>query len=302
MRSDEMKRIGFIGLGIMGKPMARNVIKNNYDLVVYNRSQASVQELAKEGAEAAASPKEVAEKADVVITMLPNGPDVQEVLFGDNGAIHGLSHGKILIDMSSISPVITKEIAVALNKDGIRMMDAPVSGGEQGAIDGTLAIMVGAEQGDFTEYFDLLSAMGSNVKLVGDVGSGNVAKLVNQSIVAVNIAVISEAFLLGAKSEVNPQSIYEAIHTGLAGSNALNSKFPLMIEENFKPGFTLELHKKDLDNVLETAKSLDMEMPLTTMVTEFIQELINSGEAKKDHSALLKYFESVSSTRLNERD
>ncbi|PWU67345.1 MULTISPECIES: 2-hydroxy-3-oxopropionate reductase [Gracilibacillus] len=293
-----MKRIGFIGLGIMGKPMAINLIKSGYDLVVYNRSQASVQELSKQGVEVAFSPMDVAKKVDVLITMLPNGPEVKEVLLGDNGAIYGLSKGKMVIDMSSISPVTTKKIASILAKKGIRMMDAPVSGGETRAIDGTLSIMVGAYKEDFSNYYDLLSAMGSNVTLVGEIGSGNVAKLVNQSIVAVNIAVVSEAFLLGAKCEVNPESIYEAIHSGLAGSNALQSKFPLMMEGNFEPGFTLELHRKDLKNILETAQSLDVKMPLTKMVTEFIEKLISDGEADKDHSAILKYYEKISSFNL----
>ncbi len=293
-----MERVGFIGLGIMGKPMAKNIMKSGYDLVVYNRSQASVQELIKEGAEAAQSPKAVANKVDVLVTMLPDSPDVKKVLLGVDGAIEGLSKGKMVIDMSSISPIVTRELVVTLQDKGIRMMDAPVSGGEPGAIEGTLAIMVGANESDYEQYRKLLLAMGKSVHRVGHVGSGNVAKLVNQSIVALNIAAISEAFLLGAMSEVNPRSIYEAISSGLAGSNTLNAKFPMMIDRNFMPGFTLELHKKDLDNVLKTAQSLNIEMPLTSMVTEFIENLIKNGEAKSDHSALLKYFENLSSSKL----
>ncbi|QGH35949.1 2-hydroxy-3-oxopropionate reductase [Gracilibacillus salitolerans] len=293
-----MERVGFIGLGIMGKPMAKNIMKSGYDLVVYNRSQTSVQELIKEGAEAAQSPKEVAQKVDVLVTMLPDSPDVKKVLLGVDGAIEGLSKGKMVIDMSSISPIVARELDVTLQDKGIRMMDAPVSGGESGAIEGTLAIMVGANESDYELYRKLLLAMGKSVHRVGDVGSGNVAKLVNQSIVALNIAAISEAFLLGAKSGVDPRSIYEAISGGLAGSNALNAKFPMMTDNNFMAGFTLELHKKDLDNVLKNAQSLNVEMPLTSMVTEFVEDLIKSGEAKSDHSALLKYFENLSSSKL----
>lgn len=293
-----MERIGFIGLGIMGKPMAKNLIKSGYQLVVYNRSREASLELAEEGAEVGHSPKEVANKVDVLITMLPNGPDVEEVLLGENGAILGLSPGNTVIDMSSISPIVAKRIASILHEKNIAMIDAPVSGGELGAKEGTLAIMVGANKEDFSKCYGILSAMGKTVTRVGEIGSGNVVKLVNQSIVALNIAAISEALLLGAKCGVNPPDIYKAINGGLAGSNVLNAKFPMMMENNFDPGFTLELHKKDLDNVLSTADSINYQMPLTTMVTEFVDQLIEDGQEKSDHSALLKYFEKLSSFQL----
>ncbi|GAB2536485.1 2-hydroxy-3-oxopropionate reductase [Gracilibacillus alcaliphilus] len=293
-----MERIGFIGLGIMGKPMAKNLIKSGYQLVIYNRSREATLELAEEGAEFGHSPKEVANKVDVLITMLPNGPDVEEVLLGEDGAILGLSPGNTVIDMSSISPIVAKRIAGVLHEKNIAMIDAPVSGGEPGAKEGTLAIMVGANKEDFSKCYGILSAMGKTVTRVGEIGSGNVVKLVNQSIVALNIAAISEALLLGAKCGVNPPDIYKAINEGLAGSNVLNAKFPMMMENNYEPGFTLELHKKDLDNVLSTADSINYKMPLTSMVTEFVDELIKDRQEKSDHSALLKYFEKLSSFQL----
>lgn len=293
-----MTCIGFVGLGIMGKPMAKNLIKEGYKLIVHNRSRTAVKELVDFGAEEVFSPADVARNVDVLITMLPNSSDVKKVILGREGAIEGLTEGKIVIDMSSISPVVIREIASTLQEIGVRMMDAPVSGGEPGAINGTLAIMVGGNEKDYNQYYEKLSVMGKNVTRVGEVGSGNVAKLVNQSIVALNIASISEAFMLGSMSGVDPKNIFGAINGGLAGSNALDAKFPMMIEDNFKPGFTLELHKKDLDNILEVAKSHGTMMPLTSLVTDYVQELIRNGEGKSDHSALIKYFENLSSYKL----
>lgn len=297
-----MSKVGFIGLGIMGKPMAKNLIKNGYQLVVYNRSKHSVKELVNLGAEEAFSPEEVAQEVEVLITMLPDSDDVKKVILGENGAISGLEKNDILIDMSSISPSVAKEVASTLAEKGVRMLDAPVSGGEPGAIDATLAIMVGGHEKDFKQYQDLLSVMGRSVKRVGDIGSGNVVKLVNQSIVALNIAAISEALMLGSKSGVNPEYIFEAIKGGLAGSHALDAKFPKMIDQDFAPGFTLNLHKKDLDNVLNEANLQETKMPLTSMVTEYIQTLIENGEGESDHSAILKYFEHLSNHTLSRNE
>lgn len=291
-------KIGFIGLGIMGKPMSKNLLKAGYEVVVYNRSRASVDELASVGAEAAESSAEVAAKCDVVITMLPNSPQVREVCLGKNGIIDGAKDGTVVIDMSSIDPVETKAIGAELAKKGIELIDAPVSGGEPKAIDGTLSVMVGGKKESFDKYYDLLMAMAGSVVYVGELGSGNVAKLANQVIVAINIAAVSEALTLAVKNGADPELVYKAIRGGLAGSTVLDAKAPMMMEHNFKPGFRIELHIKDLNNALNAAHATDTSLPMTASVMEIMQALKNDGCAAEDHSAIVRYYEKISNTSV----
>ncbi|ADK15863.1 2-hydroxy-3-oxopropionate reductase [Clostridium ljungdahlii] len=291
-------KVGFIGLGIMGKPMSKNLIKAGYDLVVYNRSKASEEELEKAGAERGASPKDVAAKSDVIITMLPNSPQVKEVVLGENGVIEGIKKGSVFIDMSSIAPLVSREIAKKLEEKGIDMLDAPVSGGEPKAIDGSLSMMVGGKKEVFEKYKDLLLKMGTSAVLCGDVGAGNVTKLANQVIVALNIAAMSEAFVLGTKAGVSPELIYNAIRGGLAGSTVLDAKAPMVLDRNFKPGFKIDLHIKDLKNAVETAAGVGAPLFLTNQVLEMLRNLHLDGEGQSDHSALVKFYEKLGKVKV----
>jgi 2-hydroxy-3-oxopropionate reductase len=225
-----MKKIGFIGLGIMGKPMARNLLKAGYQLIVYDINLDAIKEVVKDGAIEGKSPGDVASRCELIITMLPNSPDVKQVVLGEKGIIEGVKAGSVLIDMSSIAPLISRELAEKLSHKDVVMLDAPVSGGEPKAIEGTLAIMVGGPQDTFNNVKDILEVMGKSVKLVGDIGSGNIAKLANQIIVALNIAAIGEAMVLATKAGVDPEKVYQAIRGGLAGSTALDAKMPLILE------------------------------------------------------------------------
>lgn len=286
-------KIGFIGLGIMGKPMAKNLIKAGYDLVVFDINKSSVDEVVKTGAEKGESIKDVASKSDVLITMLPNSPQVKTVVLGDGGAVEGLKQGAILVDMSSIAPLASREIAAKLAEKEVEMIDAPVSGGEPKAVDGTLSIMVGGKEEIFNKVKDMLLAMGSSAVLCGDIGAGNVTKLANQVIVALNIAAMSEAFVLGSKAGVSPELIFNAIKGGLAGSTVLNAKAPMVMGRNFKPGFKIDLHIKDLANALETGAEVGAPMLLTSQVMEMLRNLHADGEGQSDHSALVKFYEKL---------
>ena len=281
-------KVGFIGLGIMGKPMCRNLMKAGYEAVVYNRSKASVEELAAEGAQAAGSPAEVAENCQVIITMLPNSPQVREVCLGENGIASAAKE--------------SKEIGAELNKKGIDLMDAPVSGGEPKAIDGTISVMVGGSKENFDKYYDLLMAMAGSVVYVGELGSGNVAKLANQVIVALNIAAVSEALTLAVKNDADPELVYKAIRGGLAGSTVLDAKAPMMMAHNFKPGFRIELHIKDLNNALNAGHAVNAALPLTSQVMEIMQSLKADGNEKDDHSAIVKYYEKISDTSVEKKN
>lgn len=294
-------KIGFIGLGIMGKPMSKNLVKAGYELVVYNRSRASVQELAALGAQEAESPAEVAEQCPVIITMLPNSPQVREVCLGAGGIAEAAAEGTVVIDMSSIDPVESKAIGAELNKKGVELMDAPVSGGEPKAIDGTLSVMVGGTKENFDRFYDLLMAMAGSVVYVGALGSGNVAKLANQVIVALNIAAVSEAMTLAVKNDTDPELVYQAIRGGLAGSTVLDAKMPMMLERNFKPGFRIGLHIKDLNNALNAGHATSTALPLTSQVMEMMQALKADGNEKDDHSALLKYYEKISDVTVERK-
>jgi 2-hydroxy-3-oxopropionate reductase len=286
-------KIGFIGLGIMGKPMAKNLLKAGYQLVVYDVIPASVKELAAAGAEAASSSKEVAQKTEVVVTMLPNSPHVKAAVTGPNGVLEGAKSGMIIVDMSSIAPLAAKEVAAQAAEKGVEMLDAPVSGGEPKAIDGTLSIMVGGKKEIFDKCQGLLSKMGASVVHCGDIGAGNTTKLANQIIVALNIAAMSEALVLGKKAGVNPETIYKAIRGGLAGSTVLDAKAPMVLNGNFKPGFRIELHIKDLANALETGHEIGVPLPLTSQVMEIMQALKVDGKAGNDHSGMVQFYEKL---------
>jgi 2-hydroxy-3-oxopropionate reductase len=293
-----MAKIGFIGLGIMGKHMSRNLLKAGYEVVVHNRSKASVDELVAAGAKAGSSPKDVASQTDIIITMLPNSPQVKEVVLGPSGVIEGARKGSVVIDMSSIAPLVSREIAAALNEKGIEMLDAPVSGGEPKAVDGTLSVMVGGKQEIFDKCFPVMKSMAASVVRTGDVGAGNVTKLANQVIVALNIAAMSEAFVLATKVGVEPELVYQAIRGGLAGSTVLDAKAPLVMDRKFNPGFRINLHIKDLQNVLDTSHEVGVSLPLTAGVMEIMQALKVDGKGDNDHGGLIQYYEKMANVQV----
>ena len=293
-----MDRIGFVGLGIMGKPMAKNILKAGYSVTVYDINSAAVEELASCGAKAAENGKAVAESSDIIITMLPNSPHVKSAVLGENGILSGMAPGSVLIDMSSIAPLASKEICEEVEKKGCEMLDAPVSGGEPKAIDGSLSIMVGGKKEVFEAMKPLLQTMGATVVLCGNIGAGNTTKLANQIIVACNIAAVSEALELGAKAGVEPEAIYQAIRAGLAGSTVLDAKAPMMLDRNFKPGFRINLHIKDLNNVMETGESLNAPLPLSSKVLEMMHWLDDNGMGAEDHSSLVHYYEHLGGTEI----
>ncbi|MBQ1290841.1 MAG: 2-hydroxy-3-oxopropionate reductase [Lachnospiraceae bacterium] len=291
-------KIGFIGLGIMDKPMAKNLMKGGYtDVVVNDLNKDAVKELVDCGA-AAAENDEIGKICDVVFTMLPNSPQVKEVMLGDRGVAAFMRPGTILIDMSSINPIASKEIAAALSEKDVDMLDAPVSGGEPKAIDATLSFMVGGKQETFDRYKPLLETMGASVVRCGEIGAGNTTKLANQIIVACNIQALAEALMLAKKAEVDPELVFEAIRGGLAGSTVMNAKAPMMLAGNDKPGFKVDLHIKDLNNVLDCAHSVGAPVPMTAQVQEILQWIHNRGGGQKDHSAILHYYEYLTGETL----
>jgi 2-hydroxy-3-oxopropionate reductase len=289
--------IGFIGLGIMGRPMAKNLIKAGYSLVVYDKF-VNFDDITALGAGAASSNRDLAAKSDLVITMLPNSPHVKDAVLGPGGVIEGIKSGATVVDMSSIAPAVSREVAAALKARGVNFLDAPVSGGEPKAIDGTLAIMAGGDEKVFNEVKPVLEKLGSSVVLVGDVGAGNITKLANQIVVALNIAAVSEAFVLAHKAGVDPVKVFDAIKGGLAGSTVMNAKVPMILDGNFKPGFRIELHIKDLQNALDTAHDLGVPVPLTAGVMETLQALKTDGMAANDHSAIVRYYEKLAKTEV----
>ena len=286
-------KIGFIGLGIMGKPMSKNLVKAGHELIVCDFNKDAVAELVEMGAKQAANGAEVAKECDVIITMLPNSPHVRSVALGENGIVDGAHEGSVLIDMSSIDPTESKKIGEELAKKGIKMLDAPVSGGEPKAIDGTLSVMVGGKKDLFDKYYDMLMVMAGSVVYVGELGSGNVAKLANQIVVAVNIAAVGEALAFAKKAGTDPELVYQAIRGGLAGSTVMDAKAPMMLSRNFKPGFRIELHIKDLYNALNAAHAISAPVPLTGQLMEMMQALKADGYEKEDHSSLVKFYEKI---------
>lgn len=290
-------KVGLIGLGIMGKPMAKNMLKAGYELLVSDLNKESVDEVVSAGA-ISASAEEIGGSCDVVMTMLPNSPHVKAVMLGETGVANHMKPGSVFIDMSSINPIASKEIAAELGKRGIKMLDAPVSGGEPKAIDGSLSFMVGGPQDVFDAYKPLLNTMGTSVVRCGEVGAGNTTKLANQIIVALNIATVAEAFMLAKKADVDPRLVFEAIKGGLAGSTVMNAKAPMMMDANFNPGFKVDLHIKDLDNALNTAHEVGAPLPLTAAVMEMMQTLRADGFGQNDHSSLAKYYEKLTGTTI----
>ena len=290
--------LGFIGLGIMGKPMAKNLLKAGYNLVVYDINQTAVDELVSLGAKAAPSPAAVAAQVEKVITMLPDGPDVEAVVAGKNGILERATSRTVLIDMSSISPTVSKRIAEILASKNARALDAPVSGGEPGAINAQLAIMVGGPEDLFNEAKPIFAALGKSAVLVGETGAGQITKLVNQILVAIHLEAMGEALLLASKAGVDPLKIYEAIKGGLAGSNVLNAKVPLVLARNFKPGFKIRLHQKDLKNALEAAGSMELKLPVTRMVQDMIAALVRDGKGEEDHGGILQYLERMNGVEI----
>ena len=296
-----MKKIGFIGLGIMGKPMAKNLLKAGYELVVFDINQDAVKEVVAAGAKSAPTSKDVASQSEVVITMLPNSPHVKAAVLGENGVLEGAKPGMVLIDMSSIAPLASQEIAAAVAKKGVEMLDAPVSGGEPKAIDGSLSIMVGGKKELFDRSTELLSKMGKSVVLCGDVGAGNTTKLANQIIVALNIAAVSEAFVLATKAGVDPELVFNAIRGGLAGSTVMEAKAPMIMAGNFKPGFKIDLHIKDLANAIETGHDVGVPLPLTASVMEILQALKVDGKGQNDHSGIAMYYEKLAKVEARKK-
>lgn len=291
--SRTQQRIGFIGLGIMGKAMATNLLNAGYSLVVHDLNAAPVREVVAMGAECAESPHDVAQRCTMIITMLPDWPQVKGVVLGDNGILAGASPGTLVVDMSSINPVVTVELAEVAKTKGVRMIDAPVSGGEPSAIAGTLAIMVGGEKEDVEACKEILSRMGKSVVHAGAIGAGQTTKLVNQIIVALNLAAIGEAFTLGVKAGVAPEAIYQAIRGGLAGSNALEQKAAKIMAGDFKPGFRINLHIKDLNNALAAADSLGVPLILTSLVNQMLKHLKQRGEGDNDHCGVIRFMEEL---------
>jgi len=288
------ERVGFIGLGIMGGPMARNLMEAGYELTVQNRSPEKAEELGEAGATVAATPGEAAENSDVIITMLPDSPQVREIVAGEDGVLEGISQGSLLIDMSTISPVVTEELAEAVKQKGASMLDAPVSGGDVGAIEGTLSIMVGGEEADFERAKPLFGAMGKTVTYVGPVGAGQVTKAANQIVVALTIEAVSEALVLGSAGGVSPEKILEVLSGGLAGNKVMEVKREKFLSHTFEPGFRSELHHKDLGIALAAGREYGVVLPVTAVVDQMLLSMRRKGWGGEDHSALLRIIEDLS--------
>jgi 2-hydroxy-3-oxopropionate reductase len=288
-----MQTIGFIGLGIMGRPMAKNLIKAGHGLVVHSRSRGPVHELVQAGAKAAGSPKDVAAQSDVLITMLPSSPDVEQVALGPNGIIEGARRGLVFLDLSTISPIVSQKVGKALEAKGVTMLDAPVSGGEKGAIDGTLSIMVGGDKAVFERVLPIFQAMGKTITLLGPLGFGGFTKLANQIIVAVNLTALAEALTLGKKAGLDRELLLTALAGGLAGSRCLDQKKPNYLSNTYNPGFKVDLHYKDLGLIMESARALGVPLPATAVVQELFSALRVKGRGGLDHSGIITLLEDL---------
>ena len=293
-------QIGFVGLGIMGKPMAKNLIDAGYSLTVFDINQVAVDELVEYGCTKANSGKEISESSQYIITMVPDSADSEKAILGDSGVLEGASTGKIIIDMSSIAPGVSQKIANMCEANGVSFLDAPVSGGEPKAIDGSLAIMVGGKENIFTQCKPIFEVLGSSVVLCGNYGAGNTTKLANQIIVAANIEAVSEALVLAKKAGLDPNTVFNAIKGGLAGSTVLNAKAPMMITGDFNPGFRIKLHQKDLHNALLTGKELGVPLPVTSLIQQMIGSLMNKGKGDLDHSAIANFLEDLAQIEIKE--
>ena len=288
--------VGFIGLGIMGRPMAKNLLKAGHPLVVHSRSQGPVQELVSAGAKAAPSARDVASQVDTLVTMLPNSPDVELVALGKNGIIEGARAGLLFVDMSTISPIVSQKVGKELGAKGVRMLDAPVSGGEKGAIDAALSIMVGGDAADFQAALPMFQAMGKTITHLGPLGAGGFTKLANQVIVAVNLTALGEALTLAKKAGLDRELTLKALAGGLAGSRCLDQKTPNYVQNSYKPGFKIDLHYKDLGLIMESARALGVPLPATAVVQELFNALRVKGRGQLDHSAVITLLEDLAGT------
>lgn len=294
----KMKKVGFIGLGIMGKPMALNLLKAGIDTIVYDVNPKAVEVLVEAGAKAAISPKELAAGSDVVITIVPNAAIVKSLLEGEDGILAGAKPGTVIVDMSSVSPVDSQKFAEAAAKYDCPFLDSPVSGGEPGAINATLAYMIGGDEAVVEDIKAVFLAMGKSVTVIGPNGSGSVAKLANQIIVNLNIAAVSEALVLAQKAGADPEKVYQAIRGGLAGSVVLDAKAPMMFNRNFKPGGTLAINLKDITNVMDTAQSLDVPLLLTSQLKQIMHSLKADGHIMDDHAGIVQFYEKVAGVEV----
>jgi 2-hydroxy-3-oxopropionate reductase len=290
--------IGFIGLGVMGRAMSGNLLGAGYKVVVYDIAPGAVENVVAAGAERGESPKDVASRADIIVTMVPDAADVEQVLMGPDGVLEGAGRGVIVIDMSSVSPMASRKFSAACERKGVDFLDAPVSGGEPKAIDGTLAIMVGGKKEVLDRALPVLQAMGSTVTLTGPVGSGNITKLANQIMVAGNIVAMGEALVLAAKAGVDPEVVFNAVRGGLAGSTILDAKAPMLYSRDFKPGARISLHEKDLRNALHTAESLGVPLPFTSMAQQMMRALMNTSRGDLDHAALVQFTEHLAQVEV----
>jgi 2-hydroxy-3-oxopropionate reductase len=288
------EKVGFIGLGIMGKPMAKNLMEAGYELVLYNRTLEKAEELAEDGAaEVAANPREVAESSEIIVTMLPDSPDVRNVVAGEDGVLEGIREGVLVVDMSTISPVVTEELAARVRERGASMLDAPVSGGDVGAIEGTLSIMVGGSEEDFERARPLFEVMGNTVTHVGPTGAGQVTKAANQVVVALTIEAVSEALVLGSKGGVAPEKILEVLSGGLAGNKVMEVKREKFLARDFEPGGKVEFHRKDLRIALEAGREYGVVLPVTALVCQMFEALLVRERSGWDHAALLTFVEDL---------
>ena len=293
-------RIAFIGLGIMGQPMAKNLLKNAHEVYAYDIVPAAVEKAAQAGAIACKSAREAAQQAEVVLTIVPDAPDVDSVLFGEEGAAQGAKAGTLIIDMSSLAPDASRAISKKAVERGLRFLDAPVSGGEPKAIDGTLAFMVGGDEVDFNEALGVLKGMGASFVHVGAVGAGCAAKLANQIIVNLNIAALSEAMILLSALGVDRQKVFDAIRGGLAGSAVMEAKAPMMIAGDFTPGGRLDINMKDIRNVINAKNDLALTLPMTAQLYETMQFLKRHGMMGLDHSGIARFYEVISGLTIKE--
>ncbi|MDJ0891551.1 MAG: 2-hydroxy-3-oxopropionate reductase [Gammaproteobacteria bacterium] len=295
------EKLGYIGLGIMGRPMALNLLRAGYPVCVYARRTEALPPLTDAGATVCSSPADVARHAEVVFTNVSDTPDVEQIVLGDNGIIHGAKHGAVVVDNSTISPSATRSMANKLRNAGVEMLDAPVSGGEKGAIDGTLSIMAGGRTEAFERVLPLLQVLGKNVVHVGGNGAGQVTKACNQVVIAQTIAAVGEALILATASGVNPVKVREALLGGFAGSRVLEVHGQRMLERDFEPGFMARLHQKDMRIVLETARELGLALPGAAQVTQYINALVGSGDGELDSTALVTVQERLSDTEIEAR-
>ena len=298
---NKTKQIGLVGLGVMGKPMAKNILKNGFSLTVFDIKSEPVLELVALGAKAAETPAALAADCDIVITMLPNSPHVESVVCGPNGILETIRPGSVYIDMSSVSPVVSKKLYGIMAEKGVEMLDAPVSGGEPKAIDGTMSIMVGGKQEVFDSVMDVFQAMGETITLVGDIGSGNTCKLANQIMVALHLSAVAEAMVFAEKAGVDPEKVYKAIRGGLAGSTVLDAKMDRILDRNFKPGGPIWMHTKDLLNVRDAALAIDAPIPLTTQVLEAFKACKCDGHVGDDHCGVIQYWEKLANVTVKRR-